>query len=221
VRQSPRLSGSSDQGNPGSARSLQHSGHHGRVLSHAPGHAASGIGDGRSALRPVTVNKCVRGPRTVVVVLSYLTYTLQNQRKKRADERTRTADLETHYKCAGHQLSCQAEWTSVFGSTRHCRKTCRATPLFFRHAPAPVAEPRPESVRRVEGGLYPLTCTSPTAICSASRAGRRRLKGRRCCVRASCTPVSAAPVRSSAIIPTRMGPPNKLVQSKNSIYLSC
>jgi hypothetical protein len=93
VRQSPRLSGSSDQGNPGSARSLQHSGHHGRVLPRAPGHAASGIGDGRSALRPVTVNKCVRGPRTVVVVLSCPTFTLQNQRKKRADERTRTADL--------------------------------------------------------------------------------------------------------------------------------
>jgi hypothetical protein len=93
VRQSPRLSGSSDQGNPGSARSLQHSGHHGRVLPRAPGHAASGIGDGRSALRPVTVNKCVRGPRTVGVVLSCPTFTLQNQRKKRADERTRTAHL--------------------------------------------------------------------------------------------------------------------------------
>jgi len=87
-------------------------------------------------------------------------------RKRRADERTRTADLlitsallaiwvppeglltelRPYPPSAGTDATLNGGL--VVTPTHRCRKRHIATPLFLRHAPLPVAESHPGSVRR-------------------------------------------------------------------------
>ena len=87
--------------------------------------------------------------------------------KQRADERTRTADLTSlRGRCSPSgcnrtayepncglirpNLSTEATLNGllVVAPTHRCRKRRIAPPLFFRHAPLPVAKSHPGSVRR-------------------------------------------------------------------------